>query len=357
MDRLTCLVITGTDGTHIVVPALEVPRAEASPLADADVEIVSWREEEDPFALVASLLPTRGVVAVDDRMWANMVLGLRDASPYLTIRSAGAILRDLRARKSPDEVAALREAAAAVDAVHAQMPKWLRAGRTERQVAADLRAAVVEVGHATADFVIVASGPNSASPHHEASERTIQRGDAVIVDIIGTMPSRYLSDETRTYFIGEPPTQYRELYTVLQKAQEEAFTAVMPGVSTQSIDAAARDVIAAAGYAEYFVHRTGHGIGLEAHEEPYILNGHPQMLEPGMVFSIEPGIYIPGVYGARIEDIVLCTESGAERLNHRPRDIAVLDSHLSNRQGDLPTANREPVGQSTFEERTGGTAV
>jgi Xaa-Pro aminopeptidase len=220
-------------------------------------------------------------------------------------------------------VAALRAAGQAIDRVHARVPGLLRAGRTERQVAADIADAIIEEGHARADFTIVGSGPNAASPHHDVSDRVLQPGDAVVVDIGGTMPSGYCSDCTRTYVIGEPPAELAAYYPVLRDAQQAACDAVRPGVSAESVDAAAREPITAAGYGQFFLHRTGHGIGLEVHEDPYIVSGNAQQLRPGMAFSVEPGIY-PGPHGARIEDIVVCTPDGCERLNNAPRDLVLI---------------------------------
>ncbi|MEI6229634.1 MAG: M24 family metallopeptidase, partial [Actinomycetes bacterium] len=236
---------------------------------------------------------------------------------------AGVVLQDLRMRKTADEVAALRRAGAAIDSVHEQVPTWLRAGRTEREVARDISEAILAAGHTRVDFVIVASGPNGASPHHEVSDRVIEVGDPVVVDIGGTMPDGYCSDETRTYAVGSAPAEFLEYYAVLQVAQEAACQQVKPGVSAESIDAAARAIITEAGYGELFIHRTGHGIGLETHEEPYIVAGNDEWIEPGMAFSIEPGIYQQGLHGARIEDIVVCTADGFERVNNRPRDLII----------------------------------
>ena len=173
------------------------------------------------------------------------------------------------------------------------------------------------------DFVIVGSGPNAASPHHEVSDRVLEPGDAVVVDIGGAMPSGYCSDSTRTYALGEPPAEFTTYYKVLHDAQEAACAAVRPGVTAESVDAAAREPITAAGYGAAFFHRTGHGIGLEAHEDPYIVAGNGEVLEPGMAFSVEPGIY-PGPHGARIEDIVVCTADGYQRLNNTPRELLVV---------------------------------
>ena len=245
-------------------------------------EIIPWDETDDPYALVAERLgAVSGPVGLSDRMWALMVLRFRDALPGVRPGTGQLALRALRIRKTPAEVSALRAAGEAIDRVHARVPGWLRAGRTERQVAADIADAIIEEGHARVDFTIVGSGPNAASPHHEVSDRVLQRGDAVVVDIGGTMPSGYCSDCTRTYVIGEPPPEFAAYYRVLRDAQQAAFAAVRPGVTAEAVDAAAREPIAAAGYGEYFVHRTGHGIGLETHEDPYIVSGQRRAAAAG----------------------------------------------------------------------------
>jgi Xaa-Pro aminopeptidase len=329
LERLTCLAVpaAGADRARpfLVVPRLELPAAQASGAGDLGLELIPWDETDDPYALVAKRLgPVTGPVGLSDRMWALMVLGFRDALPGADQVLASTALRALRMRKTPAEVAALREAGEAIDRVHARVPGWLRAGRTERQVAADIADAIIEEGHARVDFTIVASGPNAASPHHDVSGRVLQRGDAVVVDIGGTMPSGYCSDSTRTYVIGTPPPEFAAYYEVLKDAQHAACAAVRPGVTAEAVDAAARNPITAAGYGEYFVHRTGHGIGLECHEDPYIVSGNTEPLQPGMAFSVEPGIY-PGPHGARIEDIVVCTEQGCERLNNATRELVCVD--------------------------------
>jgi Xaa-Pro aminopeptidase len=324
LERLTCLVVPADGDPSVVVPGLEKPAALASPLGELGLAVHAWAETDDPYALVASLLPGRGRAALDNHMWAEKVLRLRAAMPEVDQLLAGTVLRELRIRKTPDEVEALRRAGAAIDRVHAQIGEWLRAGRTEREVGQDIADAIIAEGHVRVDFTIVASGPNGASPHHELSDRVIEHGDPVVVDIGGTMPDGYCSDETRTYCVGEPPAEFAAYYEVLLAAQLAACAHARPGVSAESVDAAARDVIAEAGYGDFFVHRTGHGIGLETHEEPYIVSGNTELLEPGMAFSIEPGIYLPGKHGARIEDIVVCGETEGERVNLRPRELVVL---------------------------------
>jgi Xaa-Pro aminopeptidase len=317
LERLTCLVLPAERDPTLIVPRLERPAAEASPAPGTGVRILDHADGTDPYPLVRAALGGEvRRVGLANRMWAEQVLALRDALPGAEQRLAGQVLRELRMRKSPAEVAALREAGAAIDAVHARMGQWLRPGRTEGEVGSDVARAVREAGHATVDFVIVASGPNGASPHHETSGRTIVAGDPVVVDIGGTMPSGYCSDSTRTYVAGGSVSgDFAEYYAVLARAQRAAVAAVRPGVTAESVDAAAREVIAEAGYGGAFLHRTGHGIGLDGHEEPYIVAGNTLPLEPGMAFSVEPGIYLTGRHGARIEDIVVCTADGVERLN------------------------------------------
>jgi len=323
LERLTCLVVPASGEPFLVVPALELPAAQVVP--GLDVELVAYSETDDAYGLVAERLPsTVARVAVDNHMWAEKVLAFRRALPGADQALAGAVLADLRMRKTADEVESLDRAARAIDEVHGRMGEWLRPGRTEREVAADIAEAIVAAGHATADFVIVASGPNGASPHHDVSDRVIQPGDPVVVDIGGRMPDGYCSDCTRTYAVGEPPEEFQRYYEVLLRAQRTQTDAVRPGITANDLDAIGRDIITEAGYGEYFIHRTGHGIGLEVHEEPYIVAGSRRPLEPGMAFSVEPGIYLPGRHGARIEDIVVCSDDGGRRLNRAPRALSVL---------------------------------
>jgi Xaa-Pro aminopeptidase len=320
LERLTCLAIPAAGDPFLVVPRLELPAAQASPAGRFGLEMIAWEETDDPYALVASRLARPEAVGLSDRMWALMVLRFAAALPAARQELASKALSPLRSLKSPAEVAALRQAGEAIDRVHSRVPGWLRPGRTEDQVAADISEAIVAEGHSRADFAIVASGPNAASPHHSASDRVLRAGDAVVVDIGGTMPSGYCSDCTRTYVIGEPSDEFAAYYQVLKDAQNAACDAVRPGATAESVDAAAREPITAAGFGPFFVHRTGHGIGLETHEDPYIVAGNAEPLRPGHAFSIEPGIY-PGRDGARIEDIVVCTQTGHERLNNVDRHL------------------------------------
>jgi Xaa-Pro aminopeptidase len=324
LERLTCLVVPADGVPRLVVPRLEAPAAAASAAGPLEVEVVPWDETDDPFRLVADLVGPVAAVGVTDRMRADHVLALRGAMPGAEQRLATDALGPLRRRKSPAEVAALREAADAIDAVHAAMGSWLRVGRRETEVARDIAAAILDAGHASVDFVIVAGGPNSASPHHEPGARVLQAGDSVVVDIGGTTPAGYCSDSTRTYQLGEPDPTFLASYAVLETAQAAACAAVRPGVSAESVDATARQIITDAGDGERFVHRTGHGIGVETHEQPYVVQGNTLPLAAGMAFSVEPGIYHPGRFGARIEDIVVVTETGVDVLNRRPRALAVL---------------------------------
>ena len=316
-ERLTLLVAMA-DGRHrLVLPTLERPLAEAAGVPD-DVEIIDLGETADPFATVATLLGGARRLAVGDRLWSMFLLGLQTAMPGVEWRRASSVTRELRMRKTPRELDALRRAAEAIDRVHARVPKFLRPGRTEAEVGRDIAAAIVEEGHDEVAFIIVGSGPNSASPHHETGARRLVEGDPVVVDIGGFVDG-YASDCTRDYVVGSPPEGYTAAHAALETAQKAACAAVRPGVTAASLDAVARHALTEAGFGEYFIHRLGHGIGLEVHEDPYLVEGNDTLLQPGMTFSVEPGIYLPGRFGMRIEDIVAVTEDGGERLNRRPR--------------------------------------
>jgi Xaa-Pro dipeptidase len=328
-ERLTCLLLPAEGDPAVVVPALERPKLTGTPVLGLGLEIAEWADGADPYTLVAALLRRSGStparIALADAMPAAHVLALRASLPDCAQELASTVLTRLRIRKDSAEIAALAAAGQAIDRVHERMGEWLRVGRTEAQVGADVATAIVAEGHTAAAFVIVGSGPHGASPHHDVSERVVQPGDVVVVDIGGPTPEGYFSDCTRTYSMGEPAhADVAECYAVLQAAQDAAVAAVSPGTTAQLVDAAARTPISDAGFGERFIHRTGHGIGLDVHEQPYIVAGNDLVLETGMTFSIEPGIYLPGRWGARIEDIVVVEEGGARRLNHRPRELAVL---------------------------------
>ncbi len=331
LERLTLLVVPAQGDARLVVPALEAPLAHEH-LGDLDVEVTPWQETEDPTALVRAALEASGTaagrLAAGDQLWSTFLLRLQAALPRADFTVASVVTRPLRVVKDEAEVAALARVAAAVDQVVDDLAEVRWAGRTERDVARELDARIRDV-HDETLFVIVGAGPNSASPHHEPGERVIQPGDAVVVDIGGGLDG-YCSDTTRTLVVGEPPAGFLELYRVLQAAQEAGCAAVRAGVAAAAVDAACREVITAAGYGEHFIHRTGHGIGLDVHEDPYIVAGNGEPLAPGMAFSVEPGIYLAGRHGARIEDIVVCPEpdggaaQGARRLNRTSRDLRVV---------------------------------
>jgi len=323
-ERLTALVIPASGAPTVVVPRLELASLKESALPDLGVTVCDWVDGEDPYALVASV-SGGGAVAVTDAMPALHLLPLASVLGSVPVLATD-VLRRLRMIKDPAEIAALREAGAAIDRVHARVPGFLVPGRTEAQVSADIAEAIVAEGHSSAAFIIVGSGPNGADPHHECSDRVLCAGDIVVVDIGGPVEPGYNSDCTRTYSIGEPDAVVAQQYSVLQRAQAAAVAAVRPGMTAEQIDLAAREVLAAEGLAEVFVHRTGHGIGLSVHEEPYIVAGNALPLEPGMAFSIEPGVYFAGRWGARIEDIVVVTEDGCVSMNNQPHDLVIIPS-------------------------------
>jgi Xaa-Pro aminopeptidase len=325
LERLTCLIVRPEAGPVLVLPHLEEPlaRHELGALV-ADVELVTWEETDDPFAVVARILGRGTRVAVQDQMWARFVLRLGAAMDGTTLEEAGPILGSLRRTKDTEEIERLRAAAAAADSAMEAVTAERLSGRTEAEVSAHIRDLLREAGHDTADWAIVASGPNAASPHHSPGERVIGEGDSIVLDIGGTA-NGYASDTTRTAFVGQPPAEFQVLYTVLQHAQAAACEAVRPGSEAREVDRIARRVITDAGFGEQFTHRTGHGIGLETHEEPYLVESNADPLRVGDAFSIEPGIYVPGRWGARIEDIVTCTASGGERLNRSNRDLRIVE--------------------------------
>ncbi len=323
-ERLTALVIPVGGEPTIVVPRLELAALKESAVVELGLSVRDWVDGENPYDLVVAALGGGPVAtAVTDSMPALHLLPLSDKLGELPVL-ATEVLRSLRMIKDSAEIDALRKAGAAIDRVHASVPEFLVPGRTEAEVAVDIGNAIVAEGHSEAAFIIVGSGPHGADPHHEHSDRALVAGDIVVVDIGGPYDPGYNSDSTRTYSLGEPSAEVAQQYSILQRAQQVAVDAVRPGVTAEQVDAAARNVLDEAGLAEYFVHRTGHGIGLSVHEEPYIVAGNDLPLRPGMAFSVEPGIYFPGQWGARIEDIVIVTEDGAEPVNHRPHELIVV---------------------------------
>jgi Xaa-Pro aminopeptidase len=325
MERMTCLVVPADGVPTLVLPRLEEPlaRHELGDLAD-DIELIAWDEAEDPIQIVKARLGTALRVALQDQMWARFALRLHAALDPAQLVEAGPTMSALRAVKSPEEVGRLRAAAAAADEAMTTIADERLSGRTEAAVSARIRELLLEAGHETAGFAIVASGPNSASPHHTAGGRVIEAGDAIVLDLGGTRAG-YCSDTSRTAFVGEPPAEFAALFAVLEKAQRAACEAVRPGIAAADIDGVARGIIDEAGYGAAFIHRTGHGIGMETHEEPYLVSSNRAPLVAGHAFSVEPGIYIGGTWGARIEDIVICTESGGERLNTTATELIIVD--------------------------------
>ena len=324
LERLTCLILPVEDSPTLVLPRLELPLARHALGALADgLELVPWDETDDPFQLVSSHLVGALRVGLQDQMWSRFVLRLRALLDPAELVDASPAIGAIRRIKQPEEVDRLRAVAAAADEAMRGITSEQLSGRTEAEVSRRINSLLLDAGHDSADFAIVGSGPNSASPHHEPGDRVIGAGDAVVLDIGGTRAG-YCSDTTRTAFVGEPPADYLALYEVLRVAQAAACDAVAPGVPACDVDRAARRIIDEAGYGAAFFHRTGHGIGMETHEEPYIVDSNGEPLLAGQAFSVEPGIYIGGQWGARIEDIVACTEAGGERLNTSSTELYLV---------------------------------
>jgi len=319
LERLTMLVVTQDDAV-LVVPKLEAPRVHERP----DVFTTEpWGETDDPVARVAEHLRWVRKLAIGDQTWARFVLALQQALPDARFRPANEVTGPLRAVKDPDEIVRLSEAAHAVDDIAVALRESPFAGRTEHDVHREIVERILDAGHERVNFAIVASGPNAASPHHDAGSRRIEHGDVVLCDFGGTMHG-YCSDITRMYVVGEPTAEVGDAYDALTVAQETAVRAATVGTPCERVDAAARGVLADAGLADWFVHRTGHGIGMDAHEDPYVVEGNIEPLVAGHAFSVEPGVYVPGRFGMRLEDIVVASAEGPVRLNDAPRALAVV---------------------------------
>ncbi len=336
LERLTMLVIPAAGDWALVAPGLEATPARACPAATGGfLPVVPWDEGSDAHALVAGMVrdaagATDLRIAVSDDLPARHLLRLQERLAGARFELASPILGQLRIVKDDDEIALLTAAAHAADRVVAQIAAGRLVGRTEEDVAREVHERLIAEGHDHAEFAIVGSGPNSASPHHGASDRVIQAGEPIVLDIGGTVGG-YHSDITRTLWVtgGDPAKgpdeRFRHLFGVLHGAQAASRRSVRAGVTPESIDAAARQPIEAEGYGDAFFHRTGHGIGLEGHEDPYVIAGNAEPLREGMAFSVEPGIYLVGEYGARIEDIVVCGADGPIELNVAPRELYVVD--------------------------------
>ena len=334
LERLTLLLLVPGEAPTAIVPRLERSAAEAG--LRGGVAIVAWEETDDPYAIVAGRL--RPVIAagnrrlaVSDRLWASHLLRLQAAvGDGLAFEAASPLLRPLRMIKDPDEIALLRLAAEAADRVIVAIAAGPLVGRTEADVAREVRDRLIAEGHDEAGFSIVAAGQNAASPHHEPSDRVIEAGEPIVLDIGGSLGG-YGSDISRTIWVtgGDPrrgPDEtFRRIFDLVRDAQQEATASARAGVAAERIDAVARGMIAAGGFGDRFIHRLGHGIGLESHEDPYLVAGDATPIEPGMAFSIEPGIYLEGRYGVRIEDIVVATAAGPLALNQAPRELLVVD--------------------------------
>ena len=322
LERLTMLVVPREGIATLVIPRLEGPRVAPHPTV---FSMLPWNETDDPVALTAKLAKGARRVAIGDQLWARFLVELLPHMPNVDWIRAVDVVGPLRRVKTAAEIAALQRAGAAADRVAAQLHAGAipLIGRTEAQVSADISQRLLDEGHDVVNFAIVAAGENAASPHHHPGNRVIRAGEIVLCDFGGTMAD-YCSDITRCVFLGEPTPEVRDAYAVLKEAQAASVASAVVGATCESVDAAARDIIAAAGYGEYFVHRTGHGIGMEAHEDPYIVAGNIERLEPGHAFSIEPGIYIPGRFGMRLEDIVVATANGPLPMNAVSHDLVVL---------------------------------
>ncbi len=322
-ERLTVLVLAPDQEPTLVVPTLERPDAEAAE-GVRGMKVVDWADATDPYLVAAPLLRPDGRYGISDSAWALHLLGLQKGLPGTAYESLTEGLPMMRAVKGPDELARLTAAGAAADAAYGEIVKVRFAGRRETEVAANLAGLLRHFGHEQVDFTVVGSGPNGANPHHEAGDRLIQPGDAVVLDFGGLMFG-YGSDTTRTVCVGEPTQAIRDVHEIVRLAQEAGVAAVRPGATCQDIDRAARAVITDAGYGDAFIHRTGHGIGVTTHEPPYMVEGEEQPLVPGMCFSVEPGIYLSGRFGVRIEDIVTVTQTGGVRLNNTDHGLALVE--------------------------------
>ena len=324
LERLTMLVIPQNGEVVMIVPRLEVPRVVSQP---GVFSIIAWGETEDPVAIVAKLLHNARKIAIGDQMWARFLVELLTKINGATFVRAVDVVGSLRMSKDASEIAALQAAGAAADRVAQQLHSGQipLIGRTEAQVSADISARLLAEGHDVVNFAIVAAGENAASPHHHAGSRVIAKNEIVLCDFGGTM-NGYCSDITRCVYTGKPASDVAQAYDVLLAAQAAGVAAGVVGAACEDVDRAARSIIEQAGFGEYFVHRTGHGIGMEAHEEPYMVSGNSLPISAGHAFSVEPGIYIPGKWGMRLEDIVVATETGPMSMNKVNHSLVTVEA-------------------------------
>ena len=299
-------------------PAIVAPELYRSQLSEETwvQDLRTYADGEDPHELAEEVAYDLGVadgtLLLDPTMWAMFTQPLRETLPNA-----------LRTVKDETELDALRRAAAVADEVLLDLREQGAnvVGMTESELARDVERRLLQAGGDSLSFdVIAAAGENGAKPHYRHGDREIEAGDPVVLDF-GVRLDHYPSDQTRTVvFAGDPPEGYADAHEAVVDAQQAAVDAVEPGVTAESVDRAARSILEERGYGDAFVHRTGHGVGLDVHEDPYIVDGNDTQLEPGMVFSVEPGVYLDGEYGIRIEDLVVVTDDGCERLNDTPRD-------------------------------------
>jgi Xaa-Pro aminopeptidase len=329
LERLTMLVLPLDGRPRLVVPRLEAPRVAERPEV---FEVVTWDETDDPLDLVVDGVGRAGRIAIGDRTWSRFLVELLARRPDATFTRANDVVGPVRAVKDAAEIDALRAAGAAADRVAAQLQSGQipLVGRTEAEVSADIGRRLVDEGHHKVNFAIVAAGANAASPHHEPGATVIRGGDAVLCDFGGTMHGPggvgYCSDMTRVVAAGSAPPDLLEAYETLLVAQQAAAASAVVGTTCEAVDRVARDSLAAAGWGEWFIHRTGHGIGIEEHEDPYIVSGNTDPLQAGHAFSIEPGVYLPGSWGIRLEDIVIATPDGPLACNVADHDLVVVDA-------------------------------
>ena len=318
------LVVPAEGDLTLIVPALEEPRVHRIPEL---FDVVPWNETEDPLDLVANECSGASTIAVGDQMWSRFLVGLLSRLPHVSWTRANEVVSPARMVKGAAEIAALKSAAAAVDRIAARLQAGDIAlvGRTEAEVSAELSRQILAEGHQKVNFAIVAAGENAASPHHHPGDRIIGPDEIVLCDFGGTM-NGYCSDITRCVVTGAISSDIAAAWSVLQAAQDVGVRAGVVGVACEEVDRATRAVIAEAGYGEYFVHRTGHGIGLEEHEDPYMVEGSTVPLAAGHAYSVEPGIYVPGKWGMRLEDIVVATDEGPLRLNEACHDLVSVSA-------------------------------